>query len=453
MTALKVPPHSIELEQAVLGAILIDMEAIDHVADLLVPNDFYRLEHQEIYKVCLDLFTTNEKTDAMAVMEKLVSHGASDSQACVYGLVEQMRGSANLKYYARQLKDKATERQILMQSHRVGDIAYQDIPTAEKIQFAQQAMMEIGSAQDKNSLVDVNVVMQEAIDEIDYRCGLGSGLVGIPTGFKDLDEKLGGWEAGTMIIIAGRPSMGKSTIAMNTIENAIMQDKYVVNFNLEMPRKSLMIRTYASMGDIFHDQLRKGKLNDEDWPKLNSVVAKLKDRPLMIDDTPGLTTSQMRARLRRASRKRPIDLIVVDYLQIMGDSVNGNDTSRITHISRQLKSLGKEFNAPIIVLSQLSRKVEERQNKRPIMSDLRESGAIEQDADVILFMYRDEYYNENSQFEGMAECIIGKQRNGPTGSIYLKSELAKMRFKDFEGQVPRYEAKQKPFASINGGRS
>jgi len=428
------------------------MEAIDQVADLLVPEDFYRAEHQEIYRICLDLFSRNEKTDAVAIMEKLVSHGASDSQAYIYELVEQMRGSANLKYYARQLKDKATERQIITQSYRIADIAYQDMPTPEKIQFAQQAMMEIGSVQDKTSLVDVNIVMQEAIDEIDYRSGLGTGLVGISTGFKDLDEKLGGWEAGTMIIIAGRPSMGKSTIAMNTVEHAIMQDKYVINFNLEMPRKSLMIRSYASMGDIFHDQLRKGNLNEDDWTKLNNVVARIKDRPLMIDDTPGLTTAQMRARLRRASRRRPIDLIVVDYLQIMGDAVNGNDTSRITHISRQLKSLGKEFNAPIIVLSQLSRKVEERQNKRPIMSDLRESGAIEQDADVILFMYRDGYYNENSQFEGIAECIIGKQRNGPTGSIYLKEELAKMRFKDFEGQVPRYEEKQKPFASINGGR-
>ena len=451
---LKAPPHSVELEQAVLSAVLSDPRAMDVVTDLISASDFYAPNNRLIYETSQNLFASGSAVDAITVADRLENSGDIENAGGVDYLAELGaggRGLANLEYYASQVRDKALERKLILEANRIADLGYNSSEGASaKIEQAQAAFLAIGTKRDKTALVGMNQLLREALDEIDYRSGLGSGLVGMSTGFADLDKQTGGLEAGTMVVIAGRPSMGKSTIAMNIAEHAILNDKRVCVFNLEMPRKSLMLRTYSSVSGVFHEQLRKGRLNDDDWPKVNATVAKLKGKPLQIDDTPALTTSQLRARLRRAQHSGSTDLIVLDYLQIMGDSNRNGDVSRVTEISRNLKAIGKEFECPIIVLSQLSRKVEERANKRPMMSDLRESGAIEQDADLILMMYRDEYYNAESQFKGIAEVIIGKQRNGPTGTIHLKSDLARMRFVDFEGEVPRYARPAKPFAKTLG---
>ena len=460
MTNLRVPPHNVELEQAVLGAVLTVDYVLGDVVDLVSPGDFYRLDHQLIYKTCIDLMDSNKVVDALTVVDRLQNIGSLEDAGGTEYLAElagNSRGTANVKHYAEKIREKALERSLITAGMSAVDIGYNsDLSTDEKIQKAQAEIMAVGERLDKSDLVHVDVIAREVIAEIDRRAGLSDGIVGLSTGFADLDDMTCGFEDGNLIVIAGRPSMGKSLFSMNIAENVAMDNKFVLMFSLEMPRGTLLMRSYASIGGIFHNKLRKGTLDDAEWPLLNQAVAKIKSKKLWIDDSPMLTTSQLRTRARRIQRKQKqkIDLIIVDYIQIMGDVVDGNDTSRITFISRTLNAIATEFNCPLIAISQLNRGVDSRKSKRPFMSDLRDSGAIEQDADIIILMYRDEYYEDNSRFKGMAEAIIGKQRNGETGTVYLAAQLHYQRFRNFVGEVPNEpeDSKQTGFEYLEKNR-
>lgn len=441
VSALKVPPHSIEMEQAVLGAILTVPYIVDDVIELLATENFYRPEHQTIFKACVDLIADNKAVDTLTVADRMKRTGNLREEELVYlaDLASSTRGASNVKYYCKQIVDKSLERDLISVSNKVADSAYNGSDSTEdKLQAAQAQIMAIGEDRDKTDLVHVNRIAREVVEEIDRRCELGDGLIGLSTGFIDIDDKTGGFENGNLIVIAGRPSMGKTLFAMNIAEKAAIDGKFVQVFSLEMPRNDLLMRSYASVGSVFFNKIRKGTLGEEDWPGFNHAVAKLKDTDLWIDDTPMITTSQIRTRARRLQRKRnkKIDLIVVDYIQIMGDSPNKDTNTRISQISMNLKSIAKEFDCPVVAISQLNRKVDERKDKRPFMSDLRDSGAIEQDADIIMLVYRDEYYNPNSSFKGMAEVNIGKQRNGETGIVNLVAQLSYMRFRNFVGELP-----------------
>lgn len=440
--ALKTPPHNMEIEMAVIGALLTVPNTIDLIIDIASVDDFYSSLHQVIYKTCLSLHQSHKVVDTITVVDYLSSSNQLDAAGGVEyisDLATNNRGSANVTYYAYQIHNKALERRLIMVANKIADVAYSEIPTDDKIQNAQSEIMAIGQKNTKSDLTGVNIISRNLVEEIDRRCQLGTDLVGLSSGFKDIDNKTYGYEPGNLIVLAGRPSMGKTTVAMNTVERAAIDGKFVLVFSLEMPKESLLMRCYSSIGNIHFAKLRKGRLNDEDWPNFNQVVGKLKDLDLYIDDTSMITTSQIRTRSRRLQRKvgKPIDLIMVDYIQIMGDRHNGNENNRISYITQNLKSISKEFDCPVMAISQLNRSVDDRKNKRPYMSDLKDSGAIEQDADIIIFMYRDEYYNPQSDKRGVAEAIIGKQRNGETGTVYLKSELEFMRFVDFDGEIPK----------------
>lgn len=435
MTELKLPPHSIEIEGSLIAGVLLDPTKLDDVADRVAAEDFYSAAHREIFQVITWLHTTGRPIDAGIVWDQC-------DQTLVDGdyllnLIENSRGTANLAYYADQVRQKANLRRLIACGTAIQDIGFSAEKTAaEAIQEAQALIFDIGQDESKD-LLHIDEIGASVVREIEKRSE-SKGLCGMSTQFPSLDEKLMGLEPGNFVVIAGRPSMGKTTIAMNIAERSAVNGKFVVVFSLEMERESLVMRSYSALSDVHFAKLRRGALNDSDWPSLAKGAIKLKGKDLFIDDTPALTTSQIRSRCRRIQRKanKKIDLIVVDYIQIMGDTADGNDNARVTLISRNLKAIAKEFKCPLIALSQLNRGVEQRQNKRPTMSDLRDSGAVEQDADIIILMYRDEYYNEKTHLKNVAEAIIAKQRNGETGTVYLRSELEHMRFVDYSGDLP-----------------
>jgi replicative DNA helicase len=438
----KIPPHNIELEQGILGGILLDSNILDEITEIIEEKDFYKNEHKIIFASFLSLSESRTVIDILSLSTHLDdSHQLEQAGGIDYisNIVESCASIANVFTYARMLKNKSLDRELIASAMSIGEIGYSETPTNEKIDQAQAIVMKIGESKAESGLTHADVISRQTIDKIEQRFNAGTSMIGLPTGFTGLDNLTNGFENGTFIVIAGRPSMGKSTLAANIAERAAIRDKSVMVFNLEMPRESVMMRSYSSIGSVLHDRVRSGQLRTEDWPKLTSAVARLKNKPLWIDDTPGITVEKMRSRLRRRQRDigKKIDLIVLDYMQIMGGGgARDNPTSRITEISRCLKAIAKEFDCPLIALSQLNRGVENRTNKRPMMSDLRESGAIEQDADIILMMYRDEYYNEDSKYKGIAEIICTKQRNGGLGTVHVGSELHFSRFVDFTGTIP-----------------
>ncbi|MBX6653759.1 replicative DNA helicase [Pseudomonas aeruginosa] len=426
-SSLKVPPHSIEAEQAVLGGLMLDNNAWERVSDAVSDGDFYRHDHRLIFRAVYKLAEGNQPIDVVTLSEQLEREGQLPQVGGLAYLAELAKNTpsvANIKAYANIIRERATLRQLIGISSDIADSAFnpEGRSANEVLDEAERRIFEIAEARPKTGgPVGIGEILVKAIDRIDHLFNTDEALTGLTTGFTDLDEKTSGLQPADLVIVAGRPSMGKTTFAMNLVENALMRsDKAILVYSLEMPSDSIVMRMLASLGRIDQTKVRTGKLDDDDWPRLTSAVNLLNDRKLFIDDTAGISPSEMRARTRRLAREHgEIGMIMVDYLQLMQipGSAGDNRTNEISEISRSLKALAKEFNCPVVALSQLNRSLEQRPNKRPVNSDLRESGAIEQDADVIMFVYRDEVYHPETEFKGVAEIIIGKQRNGPIGTV------------------------------------
>ena len=428
-TSLKIPPHSIEAEQAVLGGVMLENTAWERVAEAVGEGDFYRHDHRLIFRAMVRLAGRNQPFDVVTLAEDLDREGLIDQVgglAYLGQLAKNTPSAANIGAYAQIIRERATLRQLISVSSDIADTAFnpKGMQALEVLDEAERKIFSIAESRPKTGGPEaVNALLTKAIDRIDMLFNSDGAITGLSTGFTDLDEMTSGLQPADLIIVAGRPSMGKTTFAMNLVENAVLRsEKAVLVFSLEMPGESLIMRMLSSLGRIDQTKVRSGRLDDDDWPRLTSAVNLLNDRKLFIDDTAGLSPMEMRARARRIVREHgDLALIMIDYLQLMRIGGGGaeNRTNEISEISRSLKALAKEFNVPVVALSQLNRSLEQRPNKRPINSDLRESGAIEQDADIIMFVYRDEVYHPDTQEKGIAEIIIGKQRNGPIGTTRL----------------------------------
>lgn len=423
---MRTPPHSIEAEQAVLGGLLWENPALERVVDLVTPGDFYLAEHRVIYKGICDLADQGVSFDEVTLGEHLRRASDSDSSPSVFEYLRELSvntpSTANITVYAMTIRERSLLRRVIALAEEIEQSAsHTDGRSAQQlIEEAELQIATIRSQAPKGGRpVPVAELLSNTQEKIQTLAQSGLDISGLSTGFEDLDLKTNGLQPADLVIVAGRPSMGKTSFAMNLVENAVLStDKAVLVYSLEMPGESLILRMISSLGRIDQTTVRNGKLNDGDWIKLGGAVSQLSDRKLFIDDTSGLSPSEMRTRARRIKRMHgDLALIVVDYLQLMQipGARGSNRTNEISQISRSLKALAKEFNCPVVALSQLNRSLEDRKNKRPINSDLRESGAIEQDADVIMFVYRDEVYHPDSRFKGTAEIIIGKRRDGPTG--------------------------------------
>ena len=438
--ALKLPPHSLEAEQSVLGGLMLDNQAWDNVSERLVADDFYRYEHRLVFNVMIHLAESAQPLDVVTLSEALEARDQLDTVGGLAFLAELARNTpsaSNIRAYADIVRERATLRKLIRAANQIADSAFspQGRPADELLNEAERLVFQIAEERPKTGgPIGMSELLTKAVDRIDELFNLKGEMTGLSTGFRDLDEMTTGLQPSDMVVIAGRPSMGKTTFAMNLVEHAVISsDKPVMVFSMEMPAESLMLRMLSSLGRIDQTRVRTGQLEDEDWPRLTSAVNLLKDKQLFIDDTAALSPNEMRSRLRRVVREHGnIALVMIDYLQLMQiPGFNENRTGEISEISRSLKGLAKEFNCPVVALSQLNRSLEQRPNKRPVMSDLRESGAIEQDADVIAFVYRDEVYNpDNPDNQGIAELIIGKQRNGPIGTVHMAFIGKYTRFED-----------------------
>jgi len=428
---LRVPPHSIEAEQSVLGGLLLDNLAWDRSADLLNDGDFYRYEHRMIYAAIGALVNATKPADVITVFEHLQNLGkAEDCGGLAYlnALAQSVPSAANLRRYAEIVRERAILRKLVAASDEIATAAFnpQGRPVPQILDEAEGKIFRIGEegSKSRQGFQSMDQLVVQLIDRVNELAENGAEEVtGVRTGFYDLDRMTAGLQPGDLIVLAARPSMGKTAFALNIGEHVAVQEGLpVVVFSMEMGASQLALRMVGSLGRIDQQHLRTGALKDDEWGRLSEAVDRLGKAPMFIDESPALTASELRARARRQARQcGRLGLIIIDYLQLMSGS-GGNEENRATvigEISRGLKGLAKELKCPVIALSQLNRSVETRTDKRPMMSDLRESGAIEQDADVIMFIYRDDYYNKDSKEPGVAEIIIGKQRNGPTGDIKL----------------------------------
>ncbi|MBS0358440.1 MAG: replicative DNA helicase [Proteobacteria bacterium] len=426
---LKVPPHSIEAEQSVLGGLMLDNQAWDKVQTKLIESDFYRYEHRLIFRVMKGLSHKNSPFDVVTVMEALKSIHELDNaggEVFLFSLANNTPSVANIEAYVDIVRERSILRQLISTGQEIADVGFNPVgrPVSELLDDAERKIFAIGEQNARDGGPQgIESLLAKAAERIDHLYHSSDGITGLATGFSDFDEMTSGLQSSDLIIVAGRPSMGKTSYAMNIAEHAALTcKKPILIFSMEMPGDALATRMISSLGRIDQHKLRTGRIDDSDWSRVTSVMSMLSEAPLFIDDTPGLSPAEMRTRGRRIAKEYgQIGLIVVDYLQLM--HVPGykpdNRTAEISEISRSLKSLAKELKTPVIALSQLNRSLEQRSDRRPVMSDLRESGAIEQDADLIAFIYRDEVYHEDSPDKGTAEVIIAKQRNGPIGKVRL----------------------------------
>ncbi len=435
---LRVPPHSVEAEQSVLGGLLLDNRAWEQIADKLTETDFYRHDHRLLFEAIRELEARNQPFDAVTLSEHLESNQQLQEVgglAFLGRLAQETPSAANIVAYADIVRERSIMRQLIGIGTDITTAGYQPEGrrSREILEDAEKRVFEIAEQDMKGRRGATNIreLLTRTVEKIDHLFETEGAITGVPTGFDKFDEMTTGLQPGDLVIVAGRPSMGKTTFAMNIAENAaIAKQESVAVFSMEMPGEQLAMRMISSLGRIDQHHIRTGQLTDDDWPRITSAVHMLSEAKMFIDDTPAMTPSEVRARARRIKRQHGLGLIVLDYLQLM--QVAGGSENRateISEISRGLKAMAKELSVPVIALSQLNRSLEQRNDKRPIMSDLRESGAIEQDADLIVFIYRDEVYNEDSPDKGMAEIIIGKQRNGPIGKSILT----------FLGQYTRFE--------------
>ncbi|MES2404545.1 MAG: replicative DNA helicase [Pseudomonadota bacterium] len=435
---LRVPPHSIEAEQSVLGGLMLVGEAWDQVADRITEEDFYRREHRLIFRAIGELAMASKPCDAVTLGEWFERHGETANIGGVAYLAELANNTpsaANIAAYADIVRDKAVLRKLIEAGTQiVGDgFNPEGRNTPEILEAAEQRVFKIAEAgaRGRKQVIPVRQSVKEAVELLAQRYANRGQLNGLTTGFKDLDDLTSGLQRQDLVIVAGRPSMGKTAFALNIAEAVAMRARQpVLVFSMEMSASQLAFRLISSMGRINQKDLRSGELAEEEWPRVSQAASLLSESKIFIDDTPALSPGELRSRARRMMREHGLGLVVIDYLQLM--QVPGNKENRateISEISRNLKAMAKELDVPVIALSQLNRALEQRNDKRPVMSDLRESGAIEQDADLILFIYRDEVYNKESNHKGIAEIIIGKQRNGPIDTIKLT----------FLGQYTKFE--------------
>ncbi len=444
--SLRTPPYSLEAEQAVIGGLILDNSTWDQVADQLNENDFHLFDHRLIFRAIEELVEKRQPFDVLTLSDLLRDKAEiSDTNVLAYlgTLANDTPSAANIKAYAGIVRQKSILRQLVEAGN---DIASSGISSEGKdidqlLDQAEQKIFQITdkSVQSGSGFMNIKSLLKTTVEQIDELFERGEHITGTPTGYDEFDENTAGLQDGELIIVAGRPSMGKTSFAMNIVEYAALRSNACVAiFSMEMPGRSLTMRMLSSMGRINQQRIRTGKLNDDDWPRLTSAVSMLSEANLFIDDSAGLSPTELRARARRLKREHGLSLIVVDYLQLMKVSGTAeNRATEISEISRSLKALAKELSVPVIALSQLNRSLEQRTDKRPVMSDLRESGAIEQDADLIVFIYRDEVYNEDSPEQGTAEIIVAKQRNGPI----FKTRLTFLgKYTRFENYVPEIYA-------------
>ncbi len=451
---LVIPPHSIQAEQSVLGGLMLDNEAWDKVADRISDEDFYRHDHRLIFRVIFDLANKNKPMDVVTVSQSLKNAEELEEaggMAYLGELAKNTPSAANISAYADIVRDKAIRRGLISAGRQVNELAGSPDDTAAILDQAEAAVLAVAeqSVRGSSGLEAVSNILKGFVETMEQRMESGK-VSGLPTCWSDLDEKTSGLHPGDLVIVAGRPSMGKTAFAMNLAEHAVIKQRVpVAVFSLEMEKVQLVDRLVSGLARIDFHKLRTADLEDEEWNRVTEATKKLNEAPLFIDDTPAMTPLELRSRARRLKREHGLGLVVVDYLQLMqSPGRKENRTQEVSEISRSLKALAKELRVPVIALSQLNRSLEQRPNKRPLMSDLRESGAIEQDADMIMFIYRDEVYNEESHLRSIAEIIIGKQRNGPTGTVYLTFLGELLRFENHIGEIPKAEPpKRRAFSS------
>jgi replicative DNA helicase len=437
---LQVPPNSVQAEQALLGGLMLDNSAFDRVGDAVRDDDFYRNDHRLIFSAIGTLATRRQPCDAVTISEYLESRGElADAGGLGYlaSLVRDTPSAANVVDYARIVRDRALLRNLVRVGNEIASSAFHTDgrSATEVVDEAERRVLEIaqGSQRAGSGFVQIKTVLGSTVDRLDMLHRSGGDLIGVSTGYGKFDDFTAGLQKGDLIVVAGRPSMGKTTLALNIAENAALGSRLpVAVFSMEMSVEQLALRMISSLGRVDQSHLRNGRFGDEEWPRINGAIRQMSEARLFIDDTPALTPTEIRSRSRRLQREHGLDLIVVDYLQLM--KVAGNTENRateISEISRSLKALARELKVPVIALSQLNRSVEQRTDKKPVMSDLRESGAIEQDADLIVFIYRDEVYNPATTRKGIADIIIAKQRNGPIGEFQLTFQGRYTRFDNY----------------------
>jgi replicative DNA helicase len=427
--ALRVPPQSVEAEQAVIGGLMLAPEALDRVGDFLGEDDFYRRDHRLIFRAIRELSEKSKPFDAVTLGEWFDANGLADQIGGTGYLIELAAttpSAANIRSYAEIVREKAVLRQLIEVGTGIVNDGFkpEGRESSEVLAQAEMAVFKIAEQgrRGRADFVPLREAMKEAFQLLQERYENQGNVTGLPTGYTDLDEMTAGLQPSDLIILAARPAMGKTTLALNIAEFAALKTKKAVAvYSMEMSASQLAFRLISSIGRVNATRLRTGQLEDEDWSRVNMAIKMLSDVKVFIDDTPALSPDVLRSKARRIKREHDLGLIVIDYLQLMTVPGTGeNRATEISEISRSLKALAKELHVPVIALSQLNRGLESRTDKRPVMADLRESGAIEQDADIIMFIYRDEYYHKDSQDKGLAEVIIGKQRNGPTGTVKLK---------------------------------
>ena len=431
----RLPPQNVEAEEAVLGALLIDPDAIIRLATILRPEDFYREKHAWVYDCILALHERREPVDFLTVCDEMERRGQLNEvggAAFITSLISAVPTSIHADHYARIVERAAVRRRLIEAAGQIAVLAYQEADDVEEVvDHAEQILFGISERRLSRELVPIRQVLSEYYDRIEYLTRHQGTMIGIPTGFNDLDKLLTGFQRSDMIILASRPSVGKTSLALTMALNAARKhNQRVAFFSLEMSAEQVVQRLISAETGIESQRLRKGEIVEEEWARFMKAASDLADTLFFIDDSPGLSALELRTKARRLHAEVGIDLLVVDYLQLMrGDYRSENRVQEISAISRALKALARELNVPILALSQLSRGVESRSDKRPQLSDLRESGALEQDADVVIFIYRDELYNENTERKNIADIIVAKHRNGPTGtvSLYFKKELAQFR--------------------------
>jgi replicative DNA helicase len=431
----RLPPQSIEAEEAVLGALLIDPDAIIQVATILRPDDFYREKHAWIYEADLALHERREPIDFLTICDEMERRGQLDEvggPAFITSLINAVPTSIHIEHYAHIVERAATLRRLIDAAGQIAALAYQETDDVDEVvDHAEQIMFGVSERRISRDLVPIRQVLSAYYDRVEYLTLHRGELIGIPTGFVDMDKLLGGLQRSDMIILAARPSVGKTSLALSIAHNAAKKFKQrVAVFSLEMSAEQVVQRLISSETRIDSQRLRRGEIADDEWARFMKATGDLAEAMIFIDDTPGVSALEVRTKARRLHAEHGLDLIVLDYLQLMrGDTRSENRVQEISSISRSLKALARELNVPVLAISQLSRGVEARTDKHPILSDLRESGALEQDADVVIFIYRDELYNENTERKNIADVIIAKHRNGPTGTValYFQKELALFR--------------------------
>ena len=423
----RVMPHSIEAEQSVVGAMLMDRDAVTTASELISGNDFYQSAYGVVFDSMVELFNEGQPVDLITLQERLRSKDVPaeiSSLEFVRDLLNMVSTSANVKYYAQIVADKSVMRKLIRLNEEIANICYAGNDSLEAVlEKTEKSVFELLQRRNSSEFVPIKQVVLNALERIEKASKNKGTVTGIPTGFIDLDYKLSGLQPSDLVLIAARPSMGKTAFVLNIAQYiAFKKDKSVAIFSLEMSKEQLVNRLFSLESQVDAQALRTGNMKDSDWEKLIEGAGIIGKSRLIIDDTPGISISELRSKCRKYKLEHGLDVIIIDYLQLMTGGVGRSQESRqqeVSEISRSLKGLARELNVPVVTLSQLSRAVESRPDKRPMLSDLRESGAIEQDADVVMFIYRDEYYNKDSEFKKQAEIIIAKQRNGPVGTVNL----------------------------------